>query len=156
MKRAEAIRKLFLGHREQYSIREAAALVGWSIREMADEIASSELRRVELDANVSWRAVATIAMTVWSYEEIEEALGENASVLPPLARLVDRTVRLPQFQLVAIQAAASRQGVTVNEFLAGHLTDLVCIEAPVLQDVPGFREAFLWPHPQHRQSEDAA
>ena len=156
MKRAEAIRKLFLGHREQYSIREAAAFVGWSSREMADEIASSELRRVELDTNVSRRAVATIAMTVWSYEEIEEALGENASVLPPLARLVDRTVRLPQFQLVAIEAAASRQGVTFNEFLAGHLTDLVCIEAPALQDVPGFREAFLWPHPQERQSEDAA
>lgn len=156
MKRADAIRKLFLGHREQYSIREAAALVDWSSRDMADEIASSELRRVELDANVSWRAVATIAMTVWSYEEIEEALGENASVLPPLARLVDRTVRLPQFQIAAIEAAANRQGVTFNEFLAGHLTDLVCIEAPALQDVPGFREAFLWPHPQQCQSEDAA
>ena len=157
MKRAEAIRRLFLEHREQYSIREAAALVGWSSREMADEIASSELRRVDLDANVSWCAVAMIAMTVWSYEAIEEALGENASVLPPLARLVDRTVRLPQFQFVAIEAAARRQGVTFNEFLAGHLTDLVCIEAPELaKRVPGFREAFLWPQPQQRQSEDAA
>ena len=157
MKRAEAIRKLFLENREQYSIREAAALVGWSSREMADEIASSELRRVDLDANVSWRAVAMIAMTVWSYEAIEEALGEDASVLPPLARLADRTVRLPQFQLVAIEAAARRQGVTVNEFLAGHLADLVCIEAPELaKRVRGFREAFLWPQPQQRQSEDAA
>ena len=157
MKRAEAIRKLFLQPREQYSIREAAALVGWSAREMADEIAASELRRVDLDAHVSWRAVAMIAMTVWSYESIEEALGENASVLPPLARLADRTVRLPQFQLVAIEAAARRQGVTFNEFLAGHLIDLVCIEAPTLvKNVPGFREAFLWPQSQQRQAEDAA
>ena len=157
MKRAEAIRKLFLEHREQYSIREAAALVGWSSRDMADEIAASELRRVDLDTNVSWQAVAMIAMTVWSYESIEEALGENASVLPPLARLADRTVRLPLFQLVTIEAAARRQGVTFNEFLAGHLTDLVCIEAPTLgKNVPGFREAFLWPQSQQRQSEDAA
>lgn len=157
MKRAEAIRKLFLEGREQYSIREAAALVGWSSREMADEIASSELRRVDLGAHVSWRAVAMIAMTVWSYESIEEALGENASVLPPLARLANRTVRLPHFQLVAIEAAARRQGVTFNEFLAGHLTDLVCIEAPTLaKDVPGFREAFLWPQSRRRQAEDAA
>jgi hypothetical protein len=157
VKRAEAIRKLFLEGREQYSIREAAALVGWSSREMADEIASSELRSVDLNAHVSWRAVAMIAMTVWSYESIEEALGENASVLPPLARLADRTVRLPQFQLVVIEAAARRQGVTFNEFLAGHLTDLVCIEAPIVaKRVPGFREAFLWPQSQQRQSEDAA
>lgn len=157
MKRAEAIRKLFLERPEQYSIREAAALVGWSTREMADEIASSELTRANLDADVSWRAVAMIAMTVWSYEAIEEALGENASVLPPLARLADRTVRLPRFQLVAIEAAARRQGVTFNEFLAGHLSDLVCIEAPVLtKGIAGFREAFLWPQPLQRQSEDAA
>jgi hypothetical protein len=157
VKRAEAIRKLFLEHSEQYSIREAAALVGWSSREMADEIASAELRRMDLDANVSRRAVLTIAMTAWSYEVIEQALGEDASVLPPLARLADRTVRLPEFQLVAIEAAARRQGVTFNEFLAGRLTDLVCIEAPELtKRVPGFREAFLWPQPQQRQSEDAA
>lgn len=157
MRRAEAIRKLFLEHREQYSIREAAALVGWRTRDMADEIASSELRQVDLDAHVSWRAVAMIAMTVWSYEAIEEALGENASVLPSLARLADRTVRLPRFQLIAIEAAARRQGVTFNEFLAGHLADLVCIEAPALRKtIPGFREAFSWPQPQQRESEDAA
>jgi hypothetical protein len=157
VKRAEAIRKLFLEHREQYSIREAAALVGWSSREMADEIASAELRHVDLDANVSWRAVAMIAMTIWSYDAIEQALGEDASVLPPLARLVDRTVHLPQFQLVAIEAAALRQGVTFNEFLAGHLADFVCLEVPELaKRVPGFREAFLWPQPQPKQSEDAA
>lgn len=73
------------------------------------------------------------------------------------ARLADRTVRLPQFQLLAIEAAARTQGVTINEFLAGHLTDLVCIEAPTLaKGVPGFREAFLWPQSQQRQAEDAA
>ncbi len=137
MKQTEVIRKLFLEHREQYSMREAAALVGWSTREMADEIASSELRSVDLNAYVSWRAVAMIAMTTWSFEAIEEALGENASVLPPLARLTERTVRLPRFQLVAIEAAARRQGVTFNEFLAGHLTDLVFIEARHSQKLYG-------------------
>lgn len=157
MKRADAIRKLFGEPREQYSIREAAALVGWSSRDIADEIAASELRRVELDSLVSWQAVAMIAMTVWSYESIEKALGENASVLPPLARLAERTVRLPHFQLIAIEAAARRQGVTFNEFLAGHLIDLVCIEAPTLaKRVPGFREAYRWPQSQQRQSENAA
>jgi hypothetical protein len=157
MTRTEAIRKLFGEHREQYSIGEAAALVGWSSREMADEIATSELRRVELNSHVSWQALAAIAMTEWSYESIEEALSENASVLPRLVRLADRTVRLPQFQIIAIEAAARRQGLTFNEFLAGHLLDLACIEAPTLMDkVSGFREAFLWPQSQQRQSENAA
>ena len=146
MKRAEAIRKLFVEHREQYSIREAAELVGWSSRDMVDEIAASELRRVDVDSYVPWQSVAMIAMTEWSYESIEQALGEDASVLPCLARLADRTVRLPQFQLITIEAAARRQGVTSNEFLAGYLIDLVCIEAPTLaRTVPGFREAFIWP-----------
>lgn len=123
---------------------------------MADEIAASELRRVDLDAHVSSQAVAMIGVTVWSCESIEEALGENASVRPPLARLADRTVRLPQFQLVIIEAAARRQGVAFNESVAGHLTDLVCIEVPTLANrVPGFRDAFLWPQSQQRQSEDA-
>ena len=115
MKRAEAIRKLFLEGREQYSIREAAALVGWSSREVADEIASSELRRVDLGAHVSWRAVAMIAMTVWSYESIEEALGENASVLPPLARLANRTVRLRSSNSLPLkQLRAGRASPSTN------------------------------------------
>jgi len=157
MERAEAIRKLFIEHREDYSTQEAAELVGWSSEEMIDEIGASELRCVELTSRVSWHAVAMIAVTVWSPQAIEEALGEDVSILPPLARLADRAVRLPEYQLLAIESAARRRGVTVNEFLAGYLLDLACTEAPALtRDVLGFREAFLWPQSVSRQSKNAA
>lgn len=157
MKRADAIRKLLCERRDQCSIREAAALLAWRARDLADEIAASELRRVDVDSSVSWRAVAMIAMTQWSYESIERAMGQHASVLPRLSRLTERTVRLPHFQLIAVEAAARRRSLTFNDFLAGHLLDLVCTEAPALvEKVPGFREAYLWPQLLHVQSENAA
>jgi len=157
MERANAIRKLFIEHRDDYSMEEAAELVGWSSRQMVDEIAASELRRVELASRVSWHAVASIAVTMWSLQAIEDALGKNASILPPLARLTDCTVRLPQYQVLAIETAARMRGVTMNEFLAGYLLDLVCTAAPALiRNVPGFREAFMWPQPVDRQTESAA
>lgn len=157
MRRAEAIRKLFLERREQYSLHEAAELLGWNCRDLAEEIGASELRRVEVDSQVSWQAVATLGMTTWSYESIEEALGGDTRLLPRLARLADRTFRLPHYQFIAIEAAARKRGETVNEFLAGYLLDLVCTESPALtRDVPGFREAFIWPQPVGRQAETAA
>jgi hypothetical protein len=157
MERAEAIRTLFIEHHDDYALDEAARLVGWSSRQMAEEIASSELRQIDDDARVSWQAVAAIATTIWSQEQIEAALGVHAHTLPPLTRLTERTVRLPGYQLLALEAAALRRGQTLNELLATHVLDLTCAEAPALVDqLPGFREAFFWPQSVRRQSEHAA
>jgi hypothetical protein len=44
MRQREAIRHLFLDKREHYTVSEAAALLGWTRAELAEEIAASELR----------------------------------------------------------------------------------------------------------------
>lgn len=157
MRRVDAIRKLFLEFRPQYSVREAAALLGWNRRKLAEEIAASELASVDVNGFVSWDAVATIAVTEWSAEAIEEALGSDATVLPELCRLANVHLRLPRYQIIALEAAARREHASASEFLSRYLLDQTCNEAPaLLQTVPGFREAFTWPRSDRRESENAA
>jgi|GEM_PF-883900 len=153
MERAVAIRKLFLERQERYSLPEAAELIGWSISDVAEEIAASELSPVHVDTLISWRAVATLAVTEWSPEMIEEALGTDVTVLPNLSRLTDLSVRLPRYQILALEAAARKQHATVSEVLSRYLLDQTCTEAPALgQTVAGFREAYMWPRATNPKS----
>lgn len=156
MNKHEAVRRLFLERKDTYELAEAAALLGWSVQQLAVEIAAQHLITAEecMTRPVAWRDVAMLATTEWSYELIETALGNNASVLPPLVRLGELRVRLPRYEIAALQSAAQAARVTVDAFLARQLLDLASLEAPELRtSVPGFDEAFHWPAPAHASRE---
>jgi len=153
MERAVAIRQLFLQGQPSYSLPEAAELIGWSITELSEEIAAAELSQVGADTLVTWQTVATLAVTEWSPEMIEDALGANVTLLPELARLGDLCVRLPRYQIVALETAARRHDSTLNEFLSRYLLDQTSTEAPTLgRTVDGFQEAYMWPQVPKRQA----
>jgi len=148
MRQAEAIRTLFLGGKRSYPLDEAASLLAWPRHRLRSELAAQYLvPEIEWESKrVPWRAVAVLAVGEWSYGRVEDVLAEQASVLPTLVRSDNLSVRLPRFQIAAIDAAARRSGRTVDEFLSSYLADLTCMEAPALsEDVVGFREAYHWP-----------
>ena len=85
----------------------------------------------------------------WSLVEIQDALGTNAANdLPPLLALRAVTVRLPEYILRALEAAAADDGRTIEaalgyeliEFAGTYLTRL----GPM---IPGYRAAYLFPTP---------
>ena len=157
MDRAVAIRRLILQRQNHYSLSEAADLIGWSISKIADEVAAAELSPVGADTPIPWQTLAVLAATEWSPQMIEEALGSDANVLPELSRLVDLVVRLPQYQIIAIEAAARKHHTTVSEFLSRYLLDQTCTEAPTLvRTVEGFQEAYMWPQVAKRETQTPA
>jgi len=157
MDRAVAIRRLILQRQSHYSLPEAAELIGWSVSKLAEEIAAAELSRVGADTLIPWQTVAVLAVTEWSPEMIEEALGSDVNVLPELSRLVDLVVRVPQYQIVALEAAARKHHTTISEFLSRYLLDQTCTEAPTLvRTVEGFQEAYMWPQVAKREIQTPA
>lgn len=148
MYRSDAIKELFLGTHAVYSLDDAANLLGWTTERLAAELSSQFLvsREHWRQQPVPSSAVAVLAFPDWSYETIEEVLGPEMSLLPPLVRLTELTVRLPAHQIAALEAAAIREQTSVNDILARQLMDLTCAEAPALaSSIAGFREALHWP-----------
>ncbi|HKR83397.1 MAG TPA: hypothetical protein VJS37_04430 [Terriglobales bacterium] len=148
MRHRNAIRQLFLDRGRSYSITEAASLLGWPASRLRTELSSQYLISESSweTKPVPWCAVAVLALSEWSYLQIEQALGDAACTLPDLVRLKGAYIRLPRYQLAVIRAAAHRTHTSVDEFLARHFVELSCEEAPTLSaKLPGFREAFHWP-----------
>ena len=148
MARPEAIRQLFLDTSGFYSLVDAAEILGWNTGDLAAELSSQFLTPASewLERPVPASALAVLAFGDWSYEFIERLLGDDASLLPPLIRLTELTVRLPAHQIAALEAAASRERTTVSDILARELIELTSSEAPELsRSIDGFREAFHWP-----------
>lgn len=150
MKQRDVVKQLFLDTNATHSLDDAATLLGWTTEELAAELSSQFLtdREEWLARPIPSSAIAVLAFADWSYEAIERALGAEASLLPPLVRLKELTVRLPALQIAALEAAASRKETTVSDILARELVELTTGEASELQQtVDGFREAFHWPAP---------
>lgn len=150
MNQPSAIKQLFLRTTANYSLDEAAALLGWTREELAAELSSQFVTDPEewLHRPIPSSAIAVLAFADWSYEAIERALGAEASLLPPLVRLKELTVRLPAHQIAALEAAAAREQTTVSDILARELVELTTAEADELeQTLDGFHEAFHWPAP---------
>jgi hypothetical protein len=148
MRQVESIRTLFLGGNRSYSLAHAAALIGWPVKRLRSELSAQYLVPEETweVKQVPWRAIAVLAVGEWSYAQIEQALGDDASILPQLVRAKELHVRLPGYQIAALVAAAQRSRNSIDEFLSRHLVELACSEAPSLSKrLPGFREAFHWP-----------
>ncbi len=148
MRQAGSIRTLFLGGNRSYSLSHAAALIGWPVKRLRSELSAQYLVPEQTwdEKQVPWRAIAVLAVGEWSYTQIEQALGDDASILPQLVRGKELRVWLPGYQIAAVTAAAQRSRNSIDEFLSRHLVELACNEAPSLSKcLPGFREAFHWP-----------
>ena len=86
------------------------------------------------------------AMRVWEQAVIEEALGDEASVLPEAIRLVELRARVPRYQRDMLQWLARKSETTVDEVLTRELEDVACAHAEELAAaVPGFAAALAWP-----------
>lgn len=143
------IRDLFLHPRPTYAIADAATVLGMDWREVRGWVEAGELEGIDTDEGLvlPWAEVVSFAMDFWSQEVVEEALGDDlARVIPELVRLARLEVRVPRFEIVALERVAGREGKSVDAVLARELLDLASVHAPWLSgEVPGFAEALQWP-----------
>ena len=143
------IRDLFLHPLPTYSIAGAAIVLGMDVREVKGWVEAGELEGIDTENGLvlPWSEVVSFAMDLWSQEVIEEALGEDlAAVIPELVRLAKLEVRVPRFEIVALERVAGRDGKSVDAVVARELLDLVSLHSPWLAaEVPGFAEALQWP-----------
>jgi hypothetical protein len=146
-----AIRRLFLQPKRRYSLSVAARLLGMSAKELRGWIDSGEMEAVETQRGLvlPWEEVVFFGMDFWSQAVVEEALGADvAAAIPELVRLTELSVRLPRFEVAALERVAAREGRAVDAVLASELLDFASAEAAWLsREIPGFVEALRWPAP---------
>ena len=149
MPNRSAIRTLFLQPQPTYTLAEAAALLGNDWREVRGWVEVGEIEGVEMEAGlvVPWAELVSFGMESWSQEVVEAALGADvAAAIPELVRLTELEVRIPRFEVVALERLAAVDGESVSTVLARELLDLVSVHAPWLSlEMPGFAEALSWP-----------
>ncbi|HEX7139647.1 MAG TPA: hypothetical protein VF219_17470 [Vicinamibacterales bacterium] len=150
------IRRLFLQPKPSYSLPAAARLFGMSWRELRGWVDSGEIEAVETKRGLMlpWEEVVFFGMDFWSQAVVEEALGADvAAAIPELVRLTELNVRVPRFEVAALERVAAREGRAVDAVLASELLDFVSAEAAWLsQKIPGFAAALRWPAPAKTMS----
>jgi hypothetical protein len=94
-----------------------------------------------------WAEVVFMGMEWWGQEAIEEALGADLQrALPELVQLAELRVRLPRYEIAAVERAASREGKSVDAVVARELLDFASAQAEwVGPEVPGLAAALAWP-----------
>jgi len=146
----ERIRHIFLHHRPHVSIMTAANLLGWSLKQMKAAIAAGEIETNETPlATWVWREeLVGKALELWPIDVIEEALGEDAErVLPVALRTHLLRARVPRYQFDMLQYMAQQESTTVSAVLTRELEDVACAHADELsQAISGFAAALAWPH----------
>jgi len=142
---AAHIRRLFLEPKDTYSDAEAAEILGMELRDLKSLMESGELEGVRncSGTTVSRKELISFAMDHWPQQTIEEALGDDlAKGIPKLLRLADLHVRIPRFEILALEYLAARDGKSVDTFLARELRDVVSAESDFLAaKIPGFAAA---------------
>jgi hypothetical protein len=145
----QRIRAIFLHREPRVTIAEAAGMLGWSRGEMNAAIANGEIEVVETcsGTRVPLRELAEIALQRWSLVTVERALGRQAGlILPPGLRTRRFGVRLPRYQLVALQVLAADGGESVEAMVLRMIEALVELHYERLVDIiPGLAEAMAWP-----------
>jgi hypothetical protein len=146
---AAHIRRLFLDPKDTYSDAEAAEILGLEPLDLKRRIESGEVEGVRTccGINVPRKELIAFALNFWPQKAIEEALGDDlAKALPKLLRLAAVEVRLPRFEVLALQRLAERDGKSVDTVLGLELLDLVSAESDFLAaKIPGFFAALRWP-----------
>lgn len=143
------IRRIFLDPKSVYSDAEAAEMLGMEPLDLKRRMESGEIEGVRncCGVTVSREELISFAMDFWPQEMIEEALGDDvAYAIPELLRLARLEVRLPRFEIVAVERLAERDGKSVNAVLARELLDVVSANSGYLAtQIRGFKRALHWP-----------
>jgi hypothetical protein len=146
---AAQIRRLFLEPKDTYSAAEAAAILGMEPLDLKNLMESGELEGVRTCCGMKVRRneLISFALDHWPQASIEEALGDDLpNAIPKLLRLADLHVRIPRFQILALERLAERDGKSVDTILARELRDLASAESDYLAaKIPGFTAALQWP-----------
>ena len=139
------IRRLFLGPKDTYSDAEAAEILGMELVGLRKRMESGEVEAVRncCGMTVCRKELISFAMDYWPQDAIEEALGADlAKGIPKLLRLADLHVRIPRFEILALECLAQRDGKSVDALLARELLDVVSAESNFLAaKIPGFTAA---------------
>jgi len=98
-------------------------------------------KRIEL------RELAAYALQQWPLTLIEEALGRDATlILLPALRTRKLTVRLPRYQIGALQVLADDGRESVDAMLTRMFEELTDVNQERLTRlIPGLAEAIAWP-----------
>ena len=124
-------------------------MLGWSRREMDAAIANGEIEIVGTGCGtrIELRELAEISLQRWSLVTIEEALGRDAaSIMPPGLRTRKFTVRLPRYQIGALEVLAEDGREPVEAMLMRMFEELADLHQERLAGViPGLGEAMAWP-----------
>jgi hypothetical protein len=143
------IRHLFLDPKDTYTAAEAADILGLEPLDLKKRIESGEVEGLRncCGVTVPRKELIAFALNVWPQATIEKALGDDLpKALPKLVRLAAVEVRLPRFELLALQRLAQRDGTSVDVLLGLCLLDLVSAESDFLTaEIPGFSAALRWP-----------
>jgi hypothetical protein len=146
---AAHIRRLFLEPKDTYSAAEAAEILGIELLDLKARMESGEVEGVRncCGMTVSRKELISFAMDFWPQEAIEEALGDDlAKGLPKLLRLADLHVRIPRFEILALERLAERDGKSLDALLGRELLDVVSANSRYLApEIPGFKAALHWP-----------
>lgn len=138
-----------MSRRDSYSTNDAARLLAIRHLQLLQRIESGEWE-AKPDGTGGYRLtfaqLAYAAFDVWTLDEIYEAMGESEA-FPSLLKPTALTLRLPEYQVLAINHLAHRASLDVNEFMWRALLDLIC-SGPVEdieRAVPGFKVALHFP-----------
>jgi len=146
---AHRIRAIFLHHEPRVTVAEGAGMLGWSRAEMDAAIRDGEIEVIETCSGkgIELRELAAYAVQQWPLTAIEEALGEDAAlVLPAALRTRELTVRLPRYQIGALEVLAGDGRESVEALLTRMVEELAELHQERLARViPGVAEAMAWP-----------
>jgi hypothetical protein len=145
-----AIRELFLVPKRVYSLAEAAAILDLSEDDIRRCIEAGEIEGVPAGRLllIEWAELVSFGIDFWSQEHVENAVGADiAQAIPELVRLTELEVRIPRLHAVALARVAARDGESLSTVVVSVLRDFVSAHSEWLTlEVPGFAEAFGWPH----------
>jgi hypothetical protein len=145
----QRIRAIFLHHEPRVTVGDAAGMLGWSRGEMDAAIANGEIEVVGTcsGTRIELRELAEVALQRWTLVTIEEALGRDAAlILPPGLRTRKFTVRLPRYQIGALEVLAEDGREPVEAMLMRIFEELTDLHHERLASViPGLGEAMAWP-----------
>jgi hypothetical protein len=147
---AERIRTIFLHEQPHVTINEAARMLGWSRSEMNRAIRDGEIEITKTCSGEGFtiRELADKAVELWTLPVIEAALGRDASlILPPALRTRKLALRLPAYQIAALNVLAGDGAESVDTLLMRIFEELSDINRDRLAPlIPGLAEALAWPH----------
>jgi hypothetical protein len=146
---APSIRTLFVQPETHYSLSNTATLLGLEESEVRGWIVSGELEALDIadELLIPWSELVTFSLELIGQAAIEEALGTDLErALPELVRLAELRVRIPRYEIAALEQIAARDGSSVDTVVASELLDAAWTNAEWLGGIiPSFGEALRWP-----------